>query len=145
MLAFQGSAQPSPMLGDALNAKYRCLEVRRLGCDQTVALDIIRRRKSTPIHELERYMRCKDCSQLRCHPYKRSGRQQLLRSFGAAARSATELFVRMDIRFRRCRVDGAPRRRMHDAGVCFALVVRGRRPGPVKPIWPDCLDCKSVS
>jgi hypothetical protein len=26
----------------------------------------------TPIHELERYMRCKDCSQLRGYPYKRS-------------------------------------------------------------------------
>jgi hypothetical protein len=27
---------------------------------------------STPIHELERYMRCKDCSQVRGYPYKRS-------------------------------------------------------------------------
>jgi hypothetical protein len=45
-----------------------------LGCDthQTVALDIIRRPKTTPIHELERYMRCKDCSQVRRYPYKRS-------------------------------------------------------------------------
>jgi hypothetical protein len=33
------------------------LEARCLGCDthQTAALDIIRRRKATPIHELERY------------------------------------------------------------------------------------------
>jgi hypothetical protein len=47
---------------------------RRLGCDtnQTVALDIVRRPKHTPIHELERYMRCKDCSQVRRYPYKRS-------------------------------------------------------------------------
>jgi hypothetical protein len=30
---------------------------------QTVALDIFRRPKATPIHELERYMRC-DCSRL---------------------------------------------------------------------------------
>jgi len=30
-----------------------------------VALDIIRRPKATPIHELERYMRCKDCSEVR--------------------------------------------------------------------------------
>jgi hypothetical protein len=38
---------------------YGYLEVRCLGCDthQTVALDIVRRPKSTPIHELERYMR----------------------------------------------------------------------------------------
>ena len=45
-----------------------------LGCNthQTVALDIVRRPKSTPIHELERYMRCKDCTQVRGYPYKRS-------------------------------------------------------------------------
>jgi hypothetical protein len=71
---FQSPAQPSPTLGDALNAGYRYLEVRCLGCDthQTVALDIVRRPKATPIHELERYMRCKDCSQVRGYPYKRS-------------------------------------------------------------------------
>ncbi|WP_316185941.1 MULTISPECIES: hypothetical protein [unclassified Bradyrhizobium] len=74
MLGFQGPAQPSPLLGDALNAGYCYLEVRCLGCDtnQTVALDIVRRPKTTPIHELERYMRCKDCSRLRGCPYKRS-------------------------------------------------------------------------
>jgi hypothetical protein len=65
MLAFKGPAQTSPTLGDALNAGYGYLEVKCLGCDthQTVALDIVRRPKATPIHELERYMRCKDCSQ----------------------------------------------------------------------------------
>ncbi|WP_027548323.1 hypothetical protein [Bradyrhizobium sp. WSM2254] len=74
MLGFQGPAQPSPTLGDALNAGYGYLEVRCLGCDtnQTVALDIVRRPKSTPVHELERYMRCKDCSQVRGYAYKRS-------------------------------------------------------------------------
>ena len=68
-----GPAQPSP-LGDALNAGYLYLEVRCLGCDtgQTVALDIVRRSKATPIHELERDMRCKDCSEVRGYPYKRS-------------------------------------------------------------------------
>ncbi|MBP2434166.1 hypothetical protein JOH48_008118 [Bradyrhizobium elkanii] len=42
MLAFQGPAQPSPALGEALNAGYRYLEVKCLGCEthQTVALDI---------------------------------------------------------------------------------------------------------
>jgi hypothetical protein len=55
MLAFKGPAQPSPTLGDALNAGYLYLEIRRLGCDthQTVALDIIREPKKRPIHELE--------------------------------------------------------------------------------------------
>src|ERR1700720_2649023 len=74
MLGYKGPAQPSPALGDALNAGYRYLEVRCLGCDthQTVALDIVRRPKTTPVHELERYMRCKDCSQVRGYPYKRS-------------------------------------------------------------------------
>src|SRR5262245_38446019 len=74
MLGFQGPAQPSPALGDALNAGYRYLEVRCLGCDthQTVALDMVRRPKATPIHELERYMRCKDCSEMRGYLYKRS-------------------------------------------------------------------------
>ena len=67
MLGFQGPAQPSPALGDALNAGYRYLEVKCLGCNthQTVALDIVRRPKTTAVHELERYMRCKDCSRLR--------------------------------------------------------------------------------
>jgi hypothetical protein len=74
MLGFRGPAQPSPTLGDALNAGYGFLEVRCLGCEthQTVALDIVRRPKTTPIHELERYMRCKDCSTVRGFPYKRS-------------------------------------------------------------------------
>ena len=60
MLGFKGPAQPSPTLGDALNAGYLYLEVRCLGCDthQTVALDVVRRPNATPIHELERYMRC---------------------------------------------------------------------------------------
>jgi hypothetical protein len=54
MLAFKGPAQPSPALGDALNAGYPDLEVRCLGCDthQAVALNIVRRPKATPIHEL---------------------------------------------------------------------------------------------
>jgi hypothetical protein len=74
MLGFQGPAQPSPTIGDALNAGYGYLEVRCLGCDthQTIALDIIRRPKTTPIHELERYMRCRQCSDVRGYPYKRS-------------------------------------------------------------------------
>jgi len=74
MLGFQGPAQPSPTLGDALHAGYGYLEVKRLGCNthQTVALDIVRRPKATPIHELERYMRCRQCSEVRGYSYKRS-------------------------------------------------------------------------
>jgi hypothetical protein len=87
MLGYKGPAQPSPALGDALNAGYRYLEVRCLGCDthQTVALDIVRRPKTTPIHELERDMRCKDCSQVRRYPTSgaiswRCGRQRFRRT-----------------------------------------------------------------
>jgi hypothetical protein len=56
LLGYKGPAQPSPTIGDALNAGHGYLEVRCLGCDthQTIALDIIRRPKTTPIHELER-------------------------------------------------------------------------------------------
>jgi hypothetical protein len=73
MLGFQGPAQPSPTLGDAINAGFGYLEVKCLGCNthQTVALHIIRRPKTTPVHELERYMRCKDCSRLQ-GAFKRS-------------------------------------------------------------------------
>ena len=67
MLAFQGPAQPSPALSDALNAGCLYLEVKCLGCNtpQTIALDNVRRPRTTPIHELERYMRCKNCSEVR--------------------------------------------------------------------------------
>ena len=73
MLGFRGPAQPSPMLGDALNAGFRYLEVRCAGCDlrSTVDLTTVRRPKATPIHELERHMACKDCSQVRGYRYKR--------------------------------------------------------------------------
>ena len=78
MLGFQGPAQPSPALGDALNAGYLYLEVKCLGCNthQTVALDIVRRPKTTPVHELERYMRCRQCSEVRgsCLQAQPSGR-----------------------------------------------------------------------
>ena len=55
MLGYRGPAQPSPTLGDALNAGFLCLEVRCLGCDthQTVALDMVRRprpRRSTSLN-----------------------------------------------------------------------------------------------
>ena len=74
MLGFQGPAQPSPALGDAINAGFGYLEVKCLGGNthRTVALDIVRRPKATPVHELERYMRCRQCSEVRGYPYKRS-------------------------------------------------------------------------
>ena len=51
MLGFQRTGLASPSLGDALNAGFLYLEVRCLGCDthQTVALNVVRRPKPTPI------------------------------------------------------------------------------------------------
>lgn len=63
------------MLGDALNAGFRYLEVMCLGCEtcQTIDLTILRRPKeTTPIHELERWMKCKSCSKERGYPFKRA-------------------------------------------------------------------------
>ena len=96
MLGFKGPSQPSPTIGDALNAKYLYLEVRCLGCDtrQTIALDIIRRPKTTPIHELERYMRYKDCSQVRRYAYKRSHLVALRPNKISAGDSAADVVAR---------------------------------------------------
>ena len=43
MLGFQGPAQPSPALGEAINAGFGYLEVKCLGCNthQTVALTLL--------------------------------------------------------------------------------------------------------
>src|SRR6478609_9205875 len=106
MLGFQGPAQPSPTLGDALNARYSYLEVRCLGCNthQTVALDIVRRPKATPVHELERYMRCKDCTQVGGYPYKRSHLVALRQAKISAKGSYVEPWL-----YRACiRANGAP-------------------------------------
>jgi hypothetical protein len=47
-----GTEPPTP--GDAINAGFGHLEVKCIGCNthQTVALDIVRQSKTTPIHEL---------------------------------------------------------------------------------------------
>ena len=77
-----GSGAAVADAGDAINAGFGYLEVKCLGCDthQTVALDIVRRPKATPVHELERYMRCRQCSEVRGYPYKRSHLVRLRRS-----------------------------------------------------------------
>jgi len=71
-LSGAGAAVPSAGRCDQRRLCY--LEVKCLGCNthQTVALNIVRRSKATPIHKLERYMRCKDCSRLQGRPFKRS-------------------------------------------------------------------------
>lgn len=53
--AWKGPTPPSPTISDAINVGYSYLEVWCLGCDtnQTVALDIIRRVRTTPVHELD--------------------------------------------------------------------------------------------
>ena len=55
MKGYGGPAQPSPLLGDALNAGYRYLEVKCDGCGTHSAVDltIIRRPTATLIWQLE--------------------------------------------------------------------------------------------
>jgi hypothetical protein len=95
----KGPAQPSPTPGEALNAGYGYLEVRCLGCDthQTVAPDVVRRPKTTPIHELERYMRCKDCTRVRGYPYKRSHLVAFRRHQDFSERSAVDVVAEREI------------------------------------------------
>ena len=102
MLGFRGPAQPSPTLGDAINAGFGYLEVRCLGCNthQTVALDIVRRPKTTPVHELERYMRCKDCSDVRRYPYKRSHLGGAADDENFGERSAVNVVARREVNSR---------------------------------------------
>ena len=71
MLGFRGPAPPSPATGDALNVGYGYLEVKCL-CNTHQILDIVRRPKITPVHELERYMRCKECPAVRRYAFKRA-------------------------------------------------------------------------
>ncbi|QHO78958.1 hypothetical protein ACH79_20495 [Bradyrhizobium sp. CCBAU 051011] len=79
---YGGPAQPSPVIGDALNAGFRYLEVKCDGCSthSTVDLTIIRRPKETPVWQLERRMACRPCSELRGSPYKRGHLVRLRRS-----------------------------------------------------------------
>ena len=72
MQAYGGPAQPSPLLGEALNAGFHYLEVKCAGCDtcNTVDLTTLRRPKKTPIWQVERRMRCWPCSEERGYPYK---------------------------------------------------------------------------
>jgi hypothetical protein len=74
MLGFRGPAQPSPMMGDALNAGYRYLEVQcgACGLHSTLDLTTIRRpRETTPVHELERRLHCSGCSERAGYRIKR--------------------------------------------------------------------------
>lgn len=72
MLGFREPATPSPVIGDALNAGYGYLEVKCLGCNthQTVGPRHRPPAKEDPVHELVRYMRCKNCSAVRRYAFK---------------------------------------------------------------------------
>lgn len=82
MRCYGGPAQPSPLLGDALNAGFRYLEVKCDGCSthSTVDLTIIRRPKETPVWQLERRMACRPCSEVRGYSYKRGHLVRLRRT-----------------------------------------------------------------
>jgi hypothetical protein len=76
------AAQPSPPIGDALNAGFRYLEIKCAGCTMhsTVDLTTLRRPQETPIWQLERRMRCRQCSEMRGYPYKRGHLVRLCRT-----------------------------------------------------------------
>ena len=59
MEGYGGPAQPSPPIGDALNAGFQYLEVKYAGCSthSTVDLTTLRRSRETPIWQLEQRMR----------------------------------------------------------------------------------------
>lgn len=62
-----------------------------LSCEthSTVDLTIVRRPMETPVHELEQWMRCKDCSKVRGYPYQRSHLAALRATKISAADSPT--------------------------------------------------------
>jgi hypothetical protein len=69
-----GACPALPTLGDALNAGYLYLEVNASAATPIRPWRLTscageRRRR---IHELERYMRCRHCSELQGYPFKRS-------------------------------------------------------------------------
>ena len=72
MEGYGGPARPSPPIGDALNAGFRYLEIKCAGCNMhsTVDLSTLRRPRETLIWQLERRMRCRQCSEIRGYPYK---------------------------------------------------------------------------
>src|SRR3954471_2579771 len=72
MLGFQGPAQPSPALGDALNAGYLYLEVRCLGCDPA---EVDADPRTRAIHALQELLGA-ERSPLETQPSRRSENEQ---------------------------------------------------------------------
>ena len=74
MLGFQGTGTAIADDGrrDQRRVRLSRSEMSWLQHAPDCCLDIVRRPKATPIHTLERYMRCKHCSQVRGFAYKRS-------------------------------------------------------------------------
>ena len=70
---YKGPAQPSPALGDAINGCHGVREIRCLDCDLPLSSrSTLTADPKDPIHELNHYMRCKDCSAMRGYSDKRS-------------------------------------------------------------------------
>ncbi|UYO56247.1 hypothetical protein KQX61_07160 [Rhodopseudomonas palustris] len=64
MEGFGGPAQPSPTLGQCLNGGLAWLEVECLRCKTRASLNLlyVRRRRETPIWQLEASLRCRACA-----------------------------------------------------------------------------------
>ena len=115
------------------------LEVKCLGCDthQTVALDIVRRPKATPVHELERYMRCKDCSEVRGYPYKRSHLVALRTDQDHGERSALDVVAGRAVNWTMCNLYSIT---TNQAAIAALFRVVNRYVGNLAPmpgVFPD--------
>jgi len=75
MEGFGGPAQPSPTIGQALNAGYEFLEVQCKRCETrtSVPLQFVRRAPVTPVWKLEASLYCR-----RCRPFVRHRPQTIL-------------------------------------------------------------------
>jgi hypothetical protein len=75
---------PSPSLGDAINAGYRYMEIECGGCEMHSIVDLTatRRRKETPVWQLDGRLRCGRCTVERGYSFDR-GRLVRLRRSGA--------------------------------------------------------------
>ena len=73
---------PSPSLGDAINAGYRCMEIKCTGCQMHSIVDLTttRRRKEMPVWQLDGRLRCDPCSVERGYNFDRGKLVRLRRS-----------------------------------------------------------------
>jgi hypothetical protein len=141
MEGYGGPAQPSPPIGDALNAGFRFLEVKCAGCNthSTVDLTTLRRPRETPIWQLEQRMRCRPCSDSGARTSRRGKSLGILAMSGITIDRQSRMAAQVrgsDTASRRAGASHAEGRRRlhHEAPEGGALGARhGGRPIPKRP------------